>query len=170
MTSCVFFKKALFTALNYLKTNYPAACNSVEKILVDSACAELLLPTLAKNLIQAGVKLLADERALQILSSQVVNGSDFIQPAGPDAFVTEHLDLILSIKIVDTFDEAVQHINTYGSHHTDCIITEDSSLAEKFMKRVDSAGVYWNASTRFADGFRYGFGAEIGVNCFNVIG
>lgn len=112
------------------------------------------------------MKLLADERALKCLTTGVAEdiiNSDMLQPAGPDAFVIEHLDLVLSLKIVDSFDEAVQHINTYGSHHTDCIITEDSSLAERFMKRVDSAGVYWNASTRFADGFRYGFGAEIGV-------
>ncbi len=79
-------------------------------------------------------------------------------------FETEYLDLILSAKTVESIDEAVIHINKYGSHHTDCIITEDQTAAEYFMRMVDSAGVYQNCSTRFADGFRYGFGAEVGIS------
>ena len=86
------------------------------------------------------------------------------KPAEDEDFATEYLDLILSAKTVSTIDEAVLHINQYGSHHTDCIITEDQKAAEYFMKMVDSAGVYQNCSTRFADGFRYGFGAEVGIS------
>ena len=85
-------------------------------------------------------------------------------PAEEKDFQTEYLDYILSIKVVDDIDEAIHHINTYGSHHTDCIITEDADSAAKFMALVDSAGVYQNCSTRFADGFRYGFGAEVGIS------
>ena len=86
------------------------------------------------------------------------------EPATEEDFRTEYLDYILSVKIVDSIDEAIDHINRYGSHHTDCIITEDKDSAEKFMALVDSAGVYQNCSTRFADGFRYGFGAEVGIS------
>jgi glutamate-5-semialdehyde dehydrogenase len=81
-----------------------------------------------------------------------------------DEFNTEYLDLVISIKLVDNLDEAIAHINLFGSHHTDCIITENATNAEKFMQLVDSAGVYQNCSTRFADGFRYGFGAEVGIS------
>ena len=83
---------------------------------------------------------------------------------GEDEFNTEYLDLILSVKLVEGVEEAVDHINRFGSHHTDCIITEDAKTAEYFMQMVDSAGVYQNCSTRFADGFRYGFGAEVGIS------
>ena len=85
-------------------------------------------------------------------------------PAAAEDFATEYLDLIISAKTVENIDEAILHINKYGSHHTDCIITEDKQAAEHFMKMVDSAGVYQNCSTRFADGFRYGFGAEVGIS------
>lgn len=81
-----------------------------------------------------------------------------------DDFAHEYLDLILAVKLVDTVDEAINHINHFGSHHTDCIITENAATAEYFMQMVDSAGVYQNCSTRFADGFRYGFGAEVGIS------
>ena len=86
------------------------------------------------------------------------------EKATEEDFKTEYLDLIISIKTVNNIDEAIEHINKYGSHHTDCIITEDSKAAEKFMQYVDSAGVYHNCSTRFADGYRYGFGAEVGIS------
>jgi glutamate-5-semialdehyde dehydrogenase len=83
-------------------------------------------------------------------------------------FNTEYLDLAISIKLVDNVDEAIEHINKFGSHHTDCIITEDREVADKFMQMVDSAGVYKNCSTRFADGFRYGFGAEVGISTSKI--
>ena len=86
------------------------------------------------------------------------------EPATDEDYETEYLDYILTVKIVNDIDEAIEHINRYGSHHTDCIITEDKDSAEKFMSLVDSAGVYLNCSTRFADGFRYGFGAEVGIS------
>ena len=85
-------------------------------------------------------------------------------PTVEEDFATEYLDLIISAKAVENIDAAIWHINKYGSHHTDCIITEDKDAAEHFMKMVDSAGVYQNCSTRFADGFRYGFGAEVGIS------
>lgn len=83
---------------------------------------------------------------------------------GEEEFHTEYLDLVLSVKLVEDEEEAIAHINHYGSHHTDCILTENQEIAEKFMQLVDSAGVYQNCSTRFADGFRYGFGAEVGIS------
>ena len=86
------------------------------------------------------------------------------EAATEEDYATEYLDYILTVKLVDSMDEAIAHINYYGSHHTDCIITEDTSAADYFMANVDSAGVYHNCSTRFADGFRYGFGAEVGIS------
>lgn len=84
-------------------------------------------------------------------------------PATEEDWSTEYLDLKISVKTVDSPDEAIRHINRYGSHHTDCIVTEDQACAAHFLNAVDSAGVYWNVSTRFADGFVYGFGAEVGI-------
>ena len=87
---------------------------------------------------------------------------------GENEYNTEYLDMIISVKLVNGVDEAVEHINNYGSHHTDCIITENMENAEKFLNLVDSAGVYLNCSTRFADGFRYGFGAEVGISTSKI--
>ncbi|MGI6730852.1 MAG: glutamate-5-semialdehyde dehydrogenase [Anaerovoracaceae bacterium] len=137
------------------KTQYVAACNTVETLLVHENIAEKLLPALSEALQAKGVSLRGCERTQKFIQ---------IPAANEDDFVTEYLDYILSIKIVDTMDEAIYHINTYGSHHTDSIITENDEKAEKFMLLVDSAGVYQNCSTRFADGFRYGFGAEVGIS------
>ncbi|MBI4586694.1 MAG: glutamate-5-semialdehyde dehydrogenase [Planctomycetes bacterium] len=138
------------------KTQYPAVCNAAETLLIHKDRAPRLLPILAEQLQKAGVELRCDARARQL-----VPGS---KPAAEEDWRAEYLDLIISIKVVDSLDEAIEHINRYGSHHTDAIVTEDGRAAEAFFARVDSAGVYQNASTRFADGYRYGFGAEVGVS------
>mgnify|MGYP003372857688 FL=1 len=137
------------------KTQYTAACNTMETLLVNRKSAEAFLPAAAKALTEAGVKLRGTDEVSRLISCEVM---------GEDEFNTEYLDLILSIKLVENLEEAVKHINTFGSHHTDCIITEDQEHAQTFMQLVDSAGVYQNCSTRFADGFRYGFGAEVGIS------
>lgn len=137
------------------KTQYTAACNTMETLLVNRKSAEAFLPAAAKALTEAGVKLRGTEEVSKLISCEIM---------GEDEFNTEYLDLILSIKLVENLEEAVKHINTFGSHHTDCIITENQEHAQTFMQLVDSAGVYQNCSTRFADGFRYGFGAEVGIS------
>lgn len=136
------------------KTQYVAACNAAETLLVHKDIADVLIPLLSDE--SAGrIKYRCDARSMSMIPCE---------PATEEDFSTEYLDYILSIKIVDDIDEAINHINRYGSHHTDCIITEDRDSADKFMALVDSAGVYQNCSTRFADGFRYGFGAEVGIS------
>lgn len=137
------------------KTQYAAACNAMETLLIDRAIANAFLPKAAAALAAAGVTLRATEEAAQIVSMDVM---------GEDEFATEYGDLICSVKLVDGVEEAIRHINTYGSHHTDAILTEDAATAARFLQMVDSAGVYHNCSTRFADGFRYGFGAEVGIS------
>ncbi len=136
------------------KIQYPAACNAVETLLVHKDIADVLIPALADES-KGRIEYRGDVGCVELISCE---------PADEKDFETEYLDCILSIKIVDSIDEAIKHINTYGSHHTDCIITEDKDSADKFMSLVDSAGVYRNCSTRFADGFRYGFGAEVGIS------
>lgn len=137
------------------KTQYTAACNAVETLLVNRKIAAGFLPAAKKALERAGVKLRGTEEAASLLSCEIMEDEDFD---------TEYLALTLSVKLVDSLEEAVAHINHFGSHHTDCIITENKEHALKFMQLVDSAGVYQNCSTRFADGFRYGFGAEVGIS------
>ena len=137
------------------KTQYTAACNAVDSLLVHKDALDRLMPPLQKAFQEYKISL----RATQDIADKY--GSDV---ATEEDFATEYLDLIISAKAVDNIDEAVWHINRYGSHHTDCIITEDIKAAEYFMRMVDSAGVYQNCSTRFADGFRYGFGAEVGIS------
>lgn len=137
------------------KTQYAAACNAMETLLIDRAIASAFLTKAAAALAVAGVTLRGTEEAAQIVSMDVM---------GEDEFATEYGDLICSVKLVDGVEEAIRHINTYGSHHTDAILTEDAATAARFLQMVDSAGVYHNCSTRFADGFRYGFGAEVGIS------
>ena len=139
-----------------VKCQYPSACNSVETILVNNSVVNSILPALVFKLIENQVRILGDENVQKIIPN--------IAPATDDDWATEYGEKVVSIKVVDSVDEAINHINTFGSGHTDCIITEDNSVAEKFMTFVDSAGVYKNISTRFADGFRYGFGAEVGIS------
>ena len=137
------------------KTQYVAACNTVETLLVHREAAEKLLPALAAALREHQVELRGTPEVQQFAECADATEEDFR---------TEYLDLIVSAKIVETIDEAIEHINRYGSHHTDSILTQDDAAAEHFMDLVDSAGVYRNCSTRFADGFRYGFGAEVGIS------
>lgn len=143
------------------KIQYPAACNAVETVIVNRAIAEEFLPKLAKGLDEAGVKLCGTKEAADIVASKTGLNVEIMQE---DAFAKEYNDLIISLKVVSDVKEAVKHINYFGSHHTDCIITEDNASAAYFAQMVDSAGVYQNVSTRFADGFRYGFGAEVGIS------
>lgn len=142
------------------KTQYTAACNAVETVLVHRDIAEKFLPKLADALHQANVTIRGTEEVNRIIPVDVISEAE--------SWHREYLDLILAIKLVDGVDEAISHINTYGSHHTDCIITENEETAKRFMTLVDSAGVYQNASTRFADGFRYGFGAEVGISTSKI--
>lgn len=137
------------------KTQYPAACNAVETLLVHRDIAGEFLPPLAAALAEKKVTLKGTEEVARIIPVEVISDDDFHK---------EYTDLILAVKLVGSTEEAVRHINRYGSHHTDSILTEDDTAAQTFMALVDSAGVYRNASTRFADGFRYGFGAEVGIS------
>ena len=137
------------------KTHYPAACNAIETLLVHQDIAEEFLPQIAQSLLAEGVQLRGDEATKQIID---------VKLAGEHDWTTEYSDLILAIKVVDSVDSAIAHINQYGSKHTDAIVTEDSQTADIFQNQVDAAGVYHNCSTRFADGFRYGFGAEVGIS------
>ncbi|MEY2985164.1 MAG: Gamma-glutamyl phosphate reductase [Cyanobacteriota bacterium] len=137
------------------KTQYPAACNAIETLLVHGAIAGTFLPPLAAALRNQGVRLRGDAATQAIIDCELADDTDWR---------TEYSDLILSIKVVPSLAAAIDHINTYGSKHTDAIITEDSQAADQFLTQVDAAGVYHNCSTRFADGFRYGFGAEVGIS------
>lgn len=137
------------------KTQYTAACNAVETLLIHKDALDGLMPRLIAAFKEQHIELRATREIVDKYEGT---------PAVDEDFSTEYLDLIISAKTVESIDEAINHINKYGSHHTDCIITEDKAAAEYFMKMVDSAGVYQNCSTRFADGFRYGFGAEVGIS------
>ena len=137
------------------KVQYTAACNAVETLLVDRAIAPAFLPAAVAALEAEGVEVRGDAETCAIVD---------VKPATDEDWDTEYLALVVSIKLVDGVGEAIEHINRHGSHHTDAIMTEDSEAAETFMRLVDSAGVYQNCSTRFADGFRYGFGAEVGIS------
>lgn len=138
------------------KVGYPSACNAIETLLVHRDIADKALPMLAKALQTEGVELRGDEDARQILTD--------ISPATEADWATEYSDLILAIRVVDSLESAMDHINTYGSRHTEAIATTDQTAADTFLSQVDAAGVYHNCSTRFADGFRYGFGAEVGIS------
>ena len=138
------------------KTQYPSACNAVETILIHESLVENYLPQLVIEFEKAGVKVKGDEKCKQFVPH--------IELATTEDWATEYGDLTISIKAVKDLFDAVAHINVYGSGHTDCIISEDTRSIEVFMNLVDSAGVFANASTRFADGFRYGLGAEVGIS------
>ena len=144
------------------KTQYPAVCNAAETLLVDAPIAEEFLPKAARALAEKGARLRASGEALAILSK--VSSIPEVEPMGEDEYGTEYGDYVMSCKVVDGVEEAVAHINRWGSHHTDSIVATDDAAAAYFQQRVDSAGVYRNCSTRFADGFRYGFGAEVGIS------
>ncbi|TGO20815.1 hypothetical protein BPAE_0263g00050 [Botrytis paeoniae] len=147
------------------KTSYPAACNSVETLLVEQAALETILPQVAEALLEKGVSLRCDASSKSALTSRLPsNQAVFLQDAVESDFDTEHLSLVLAIKTVSNLNEVISHINIHGSHHTDVILTSSSDLAERFMAGVDSAGVFWNTSSRMADGMRFGFGTEVGIS------
>ena len=137
------------------KCQRPATCNAAETLLVDRDGAEKVLPRIVKALQAKGVKLFGDSEAARILGQAL---------EAPKSWKTEYLDLTMAIRVVDGLKGALEHIEEYGSHHSDTIVTEDRKVAEEFMRKVDSAAVYWNASTRFTDGAEFGFGAEIGIS------
>ena len=139
------------------KCQRPSVCNAIETMLVHQEVARRFLPGCADALWQRGVELRGDSLTQEILGSKVL-------PAVEEDWRTEYLDLVLAIKTVNSLQGAVDHIETYGSHHSDAIISEDRLVAEKFLNQVDSATVFWNASTRFNDGAEFGFGAEIGIS------
>lgn len=137
------------------KTQYPAACNAIETLLVHQTIAPSFLPRCWEALKASGVKVLGDTQTQAIIP---------VEPASESDWATEYLDLILSVRVVADLEEALDHIRTYGSKHTEAIVTDDPATAQQFLTQVDAAGVYHNCSTRFADGFRYGFGAEVGIS------
>lgn len=140
------------------KVQYPAACNSVETLLVHKDIAAAFLPRVVAELRKANVEVRGCLRVLALLpEAKLVRATE-------QDWSTEYSDLILSVKIVDSFEQGLEHIHKYGSKHTECIVTEDRAVAERFLQEVDAAGVFHNASTRFADGYRYGLGAEVGIS------
>ena len=142
------------------KVQYPAACNAAETILVHKDVAEQFIPLFASSLEQYGVTIHADERSLPLLKDY---GGKVVK-ACEDDFHTEFLSLELAMKVVDSIDEAISHIAEHSCHHTDAIITSDESNRERFFNEIDSADVFCNCSTRFADGYRFGLGAEVGIS------
>ncbi len=144
------------------KVQYPAVCNAMETLLVHKDIAETFLPEIGKKYNEAGVELRCDERSFELLSN--MGFLKAVLHASEEDWRTEYNDFILSIRIVDSLDEGINHINKYSSHHTDAIVTEDKRNACKFIDLVDSSSVMWNASTRFSDGYRYGKGAEVGIS------
>jgi len=138
------------------KTQYVAVCNAIETLLVHADAAPRFLPAMAQAMQEKGVELRGCSRTREYLPD--------VAAADESDWGTEYLDYILAVRVVDSAGEAISHINRYGSHHTEAILSTDESAAHTFMDRVDSASVMWNCSTRFADGFRYGLGAEVGIS------
>jgi len=153
-------KKSIEVALD-AKLDYPAVCNAAETLLVHQKYPVEWLVEILRKMQEAGVEL----RVCQQTQKRLEKFTELkLKTAVEEDWTTEYIDLIISVKSVKSAENAVSHINHFGSRHTDTIVTENSELAEWFMNTVDAAGVFWNASTRFADGFRYGFGAEVGVS------
>lgn len=147
-------EKALRIAVDS-KTQYVSVCNAMETLLVNRDIAAKFLPLCAEKLRERGVRLIGCEETRKYIDAE---------PASEADWDTEYLDYVLSIKVVASLEEAIQHINSHGSGHTDAIVTEDAMHASTFCSYVDSADVFWNCSTRFADGFRFGLGAEVGIS------
>lgn len=137
------------------KTQYVAACNTTETILVHKNVASDFLPKTYQALSEKNVEIVGCEKTRQFIP---------VNPTEVEDWKTEYLDLKVAVKVVDSLEEAIEHINTYGSGHTDAILTQDKDRADRFMGLVDSGCVFWNCSTRFSDGFRFGFGAEVGIS------
>jgi glutamate-5-semialdehyde dehydrogenase len=144
------------------KVQRPGVCNAIETLLVDRAIAEKFLPRMGSALAKAGVEIRGDETTRKFITGLDTKAS--VKTATEADWTTEYLDLILAVRVVDNLDAAFAHLAKYSSHHSDSIITTDNAAAERFLNEVDSATVYWNASTRFTDGAEFGFGAEIGIS------
>jgi len=145
------------------KCQRPAVCNAMETLLVDKSIAEAFLPIIGRRMSEKKVEIRADENSRKILQSSLQN-SAAVKPVSEQDFFTEYNDFILNVRVVDGVGQAIDHINNYGSAHSDSIVTGDENHAREFLERVDSAAVYWNASTRFTDGGEFGMGAEIGIS------
>jgi glutamate-5-semialdehyde dehydrogenase len=139
------------------KVQAPGVCNAVETVLVDEKIAGEFLPQLVCHLKAAGVKLLGCRRSVELAKGEIAE-------IAPESWHTEYGDLTLAIRVVNGLEEAIEHIESFGSRHTDCIVTRDQQTAGRFLNAIDSANVFHNVSTRFSDGFRYGFGAEVGIS------
>ena len=146
------------------KCQRPGVCNAMETLLVDKAVAEKFLPQMAQMLADKKVELRCDAQSLGIVQSAIRNPQSAIKAASEQDYFTEYNDYILNIRVVDGVKAAVDHINFYGSAHSDSIVTRNEAHAKQFLAEVDSAAVYWNASTRFTDGGEFGMGAEIGIS------
>ena len=147
------------------KVQRPGVCNAIETVLVHRDVAEKFFATTGEALLAKGVQIRGDERVLETFNAQrSTSNVQRVVPATPQDYRTEFLDLILAAKVVNDVDEAIAHIEDHGSHHSDGIVTANAATAERFLGEVDSATVYWNASTRFTDGGEFGFGAEIGIS------
>ena len=148
------------------KIDYPVACNAAEKLVVHRGALKTALPAVCEALLAKGVELRADDESFALLSARVPAAvrEGKLKRATPQDFRTEFGGLVMAVKVVENLGDAANHINEHSSHHTDCIVAADAAAVEYFMRHIDSAGVYANASTRFADGQRYGFGAEVGVS------
>lgn len=148
-------EKALAIVFN-AKTHRPGVCNAAESLLVHESVAGKVLPEIGKTLVKAGVEIRGDEASCKLIPEAL--------PATEDDWATEYLDMIISSRVVSSLEEAVEHISDYGSKHSESIVTENYSSAQFFLERIDAAAVYVNASTRFTDGFEFGYGAEIGIS------
>jgi glutamate-5-semialdehyde dehydrogenase len=151
------FDKATQITIN-AKTQRPSVCNAIETLLVHEQIANSWLPAVLADLIERGVEIRGCEKTQAI--AQDLN----IHPASADDYATEFLDLVLAVKVVNSIEEAIDHIKEYGTRHSEAIITENQEAADQFLAQVDASSVYHNASTRFTDGFEFGFGAEIGIS------
>jgi glutamate-5-semialdehyde dehydrogenase len=146
------------------KTQRYGTCNTMETLLVHTAVAPRVLPALARIYAEKGVELRCDDAAAKVIRDALDGAAPAIKPAAEQDWYTEWLAPVLGVRIVKSLDEAMDHIAKYGSQHTDAIVTEDDARAQRFLREVDSSSVIVNASTRFADGFEYGLGAEIGIS------
>ena len=150
------------------KCQRPAVCNALETLLVDRRIAASFLPQIARPLGEKAVELHVDAQTEAVLKSQIPNPKSQIRRATDQDYFTEYNDNILNIRVVDGVPQAIDHINHYGSAHSDAIVTTNEATARRFLDEVDSAAVYWNASTRFTDGAEFGMGAEIGISTDKV--
>jgi glutamate-5-semialdehyde dehydrogenase len=146
------------------KCQRPSTCNAAETLLVDRPVASQFLPAAAMRLATKGVEFHADAESLPVIRQALAGRENIVRLADTGDYSTEYNDYVINVRIVDGVGEAMDHIARFGSAHSDAIVTSDEATARRFLSEVDSAAVYWNASTRFTDGYEYGMGAEIGIS------